>query len=399
MRLREKSVCCAERNNACAYESVYYLSATDGDMVRVRIIEIGDDIYDNCFVAYSSDHGRNWTEDEPYQVSKRTDEGTVRWNFGNAAADPFTGRVVVLFTQSLLPHDENLECLSSSFPLCRVSQDCGKTWLFEERIIQSDDDETYSPEHPIKSIWVGKNAVHFANEPFFCSSEKLIVPVQTTRLNPDGTLYCPPGALSFHELMILIGSWRTDGRLDWQASEKVILEADVSTRGLAEGAVAEMPDGRFLMVMRGSNDGNPKLPSRKWYCVSDDGCHTWSPVQPWGYDDGELFYSPAAWSTIVKHSNGRYYWFGNICSENPVGNNPRYPVVAGIIDPERLLLIRDSVTVIDTRTKDDPREIYLSNFGVYEERPSGDMVMRMPRLWVDDDRNIRGDAYLYRIEP
>jgi hypothetical protein len=291
-----------------------------------------------------------------------------------------------------------LEALSYSFPGYRVSDDGGITWLFEDRIIQSDGDGAYSAHHPMHSVWTGKNAVHYANMPFYASDSRLIVPVQITRLNPDGTIFCPPGALSFHEMMILMGTWQRESRLTWEAGDKVALEPDVSTRGAIEGAVAEMPGGRFLMVMRGSNAGNTSLPGHKWYCTSEDGCRTWSEVRPWGYADGALFHSPSSYSTIVRHSTGCSYWFGNICEENPDGNGPGYPVVAGEIDQDSLMLRRDTVCRIGTYRKENPAPVHLRNFSVYEERSSGDLIMRMTRLWVDKARHMRGDAYLYRIE-
>jgi hypothetical protein len=131
---------------------------------------------------------------------------------------------------------------------------------------------------------------------------------------------------------------------------------------------------------------------------SADHGNTWSEVRPWGYADGAPFHSPSSYSTIVRHSTGCSYWFGNICEENPDGNGPDYPVVAGEIDQDSLMLRRDTVCRIDTYRKEDPAPVHLRNFSVYEERSKGDLIMRMTRLWVDKARHMRGDAYLYRIE-
>jgi hypothetical protein len=399
MTIGEKTVCSCGNDVSAAYENAYYLSDADPVMIRVRVSEIGNDVYDVCRVGYSQDDGRTWSGDHPYQVSFVTPRGTVRKGFGIPVPDRRTGRLVVLDTTSVLPTDSMLEALSCTFAMYRVSEDRGITWLFEERIIQRGDGEVYSAQHPVRSVWTGKNAVHYANMPFFDSAGRLIVPVQITRLKPDGTLFCPPGALSFHEMLVLIGTWTDGGRLRWEAGEKIVMEPDVSTRGAIEGAVAEMSDGRFLIVMRGSNAGNPSLAGHKWYCTSSDGCRTWSAAQPWCYTDGVRFHSPSSYSTIVRHSNGRTYWVGNICSGNPLGNDPDYPLVIGEIDRENLLLRRESLREIDTYRKDDPAPVHLRNFSLYEERSTGDLVMRMTRLWVDGARHMRGDAFLYRIAP
>jgi hypothetical protein len=304
---------------------------------------------------------------------------------------------VLLDNTSVLPQDHMLEALTSSFPTYRVSDDGGITWLFEDRIIQSGGDESYDAAHPLRSVWTGKNAVHYANAPFFSSAGTLVAPVQITRLQPDGTIFCPPGALSFHEMMVLRGTLGEGGRIRWEVGDTVALEPEVSTRGAIEGAVAEIGDGRFLMVMRGSNAGNPSLPGHKWYCVSADGCRSWGEVRAWGYHDAGTFHSPSSYSTILSHSSGRHLWIGNICEENPNGNAPDYPVVIGEIDPESLLLRAETVCEIDTTREDDPAPMHLRNFSVYEERSTSDIVMRMTRLWVDGEGHMRGDAYRYRI--
>lgn len=397
MRLIQQTVACRGNEVSAAYENVYYLSGTAPAMIRIRLSEISDDIYDVCRISCSADDGRTWADDQPYQVSFATLAGMVRKGYGMPVVDPRTGRLVVLDGTSVLPNDAMLEALSYTFPTYRVSDDDGITWLFDDRIIHQGPE--YSASHPLPSVWTGRNAVHYGNAPIFDRAGRLLVPVQITRLQPDGTLYCPPGALSYHETMVLIGTWDDGGRLRWEASAKVVLEPDVSTRGAVEGALAEMPDGRFLMVMRGSNAGNPALPGHKWYSVSADGCRTWSLPRPWAYVDGTPFRSPSSFSTIVSHSNGRYYWIGNICEQNPEGNGPDYPLFIGTIDPESFLLQQNSLLELDTWRDEDPAPVHLRNFSLYEERSSGDLVMRMTRLWVDGAGHMRGDAYLYRIAP
>ena len=396
MTVSERTLSYRGSEVAAAYETVGYRSAHEPKLLRQRFSEIGNDIYDLLRLSYSEDDGATWSEDHPYQVSHLTPAGTVRTGYGTLVTDPGSGLLVALNSTSVMPTDHMLEALTSTFATYRVSDDDGLTWLFEDRIIQ--EGEEYDPAHPLQAVWTGRNAVHFANVPFFDRAGRLVFPVQITRLQPDGTLFCPPGALSFHEIMVLIGTWH-GRRLRWEVGERVVLEPDVSTRGVSEGAVAEMPDGRFLMVMRGSNAGNPSLPGHKWYCTSDDGCLTWSRIEPWTWTDGTPFHSPASYSTIVPHSSGRYFWIGNLCEENPDGNGPDYPLVAGEVDPDSFLLIRDRVIEIDTWRDDDPAPVRLRNFEVHQERTGDDLILRMTRLWVDADRHMRGDAYRYRLSP
>jgi hypothetical protein len=153
------------------------------------------------------------------------------------------------------------------------------------------------------------------------------------------------------------------------------------------------------MVMRGSNDANPKLPGHKWYSVSPDEGLTWTPPKPWRYSDGNPFFSPSSISQLLTHSNGKYYWIGNLCTENPRGNSPRYPLVIGEVDPRSLLLVKDSIVVVDTRQADDRPSVSLSNFTVHEDRATQELILHMTRQFKEEDGTLSGNAYLYRLEP
>lgn len=76
---------------------------------------------------------------------------------------------------------------------------------------------------------------------------------------PDAWVCGPGGGYTWTEAVVLIGRW-TDGiGIEWDLSERVAIEPDKSTCGLMEPTVAEMPDGRMLMVMRASNDAEPEI--------------------------------------------------------------------------------------------------------------------------------------------
>ena len=99
---------------------------------------------------------------------------------------------------------------------------------------------------------------------------------------------------------------------------------------------------------------------------------------------------------ILRHSSGRYFWFGNICAENPRANHPRYPLVAAEIDPVSFQLIRASVAPIDTRGPTDPADLQLSNFSAHEDRADGTIILEMP-WFVQADGKWTGDTYRYRL--
>jgi hypothetical protein len=318
-------------------------------------------------------------------------------------ADPETGCYVDFMTEGVLPGDDPLEGLKNWYIRYRISDDGGRTWRVDEPLIQ--EGEEYTPEHPIQGVRVGSNCFMIGDKtccPIRSREGTVLMPVQITPTGPDGEYHNPGGGYTYHESAVLIGTWTSDHDLEWEVSERVANDPELSTRGCLEPTIAPFPDGRILMVMRGSNGGSKdphcEIPGRKWYSISEDEGRTWSPIQPWSYSNGELFHSPSSCSQFLPHSNGRVYWLGNISPENPRANGPRYPMVIGEVDPSTLKLIEDSVTVIDDRGPDDSERLTLSNFHATEDRPTGRIYLYMSRAFATSTEKRGSDAYLYRIE-
>ena len=207
---------------------------------------------------------------------------------------------------------------------------------------------------------------------------RIIIPAQACKLGADGKLSNPGGGWTYTDVILILGSWRADNRLEWAISQPIEGDPARSTRGMIEPTLAEMPDGRLLCVMRGSNGGSKdpawQIPSYKWYAVSSDGGQHWTRPQPWGYDDGTPFFSPSAMSQLLWHSGGRCFWIGNISPSNCRANNPRYPLCIGEVNRRTLKLIKGSLLVIDTKRPDEPG-LNLSHWWGFEDRATHDIVV------------------------
>jgi hypothetical protein len=155
------------------------------------------------------------------------------------------------------------------------------------------------------------------------------------------------------------------------------------------------------MVMRGSNGGSLdpefRIPSYRWYCVSEDGGKSFCKPRPWGYTDGEVFFSPSSCSQLLEHSNGRYYWIGNINRENSRANMPRNPLYIVEVDGDSLLLMKDTECIVADVEEGQSPDITFSNFYAREERGTGDILIYMTAFHADPDNIFGADAYEYRL--
>jgi len=204
------------------------------------------------------------------------------------------------------------------------------------------------------------------------------------------------------EVGLLIGEFEGDA-LRWRVSKPVPFDFEVSSRGLHEGAIEQLPDGRLFMIIRASNEGWPELPGYKWLTFSNDGGETWSKIVPLPCDDGSLIESSCTGSGLFRSiKNGKLYWMGNLCLDGrrPVGNMPRSPLYIAEVQENPVALRRDTITVIDRAQPGEHPDTQHSNFKFYQDRETGDLVFYLTRYserGVDDGAWMRADHYEYRV--
>jgi hypothetical protein len=392
----------APRSGVLIYGNSFYTRSEGSEKVRFRTTETKSDLLDTIERGFSADNGRTWSAFEEINCIHQRPQGTLRKFPFPGFIDPETGQMLIMVLEGVLPTDDPLEGMKQFFLRYQVSTDGGRTSAVDEIVIQKG---IFTEDHPCQGVWVGKNSIQMGDlgcRPIRTRRGEILVPVQICPIGPEGEYYNPGGGYTYHEAGVLIGRWIDGMKMEWDLSQTVANDPAQSTRGCIEPTVAEMPDGRILMVIRGSNGGtkdpNHKIPGYRWYSISQDGGHTWSPVKPWTYSNGKSFFSPSSCSQLLTHSNGNYYWLGNIRPENPRANSPRYPFFIGRVDPKTCLLIEETLFKIDDRGPEDHEEMMLSNFMAHEDRETGDILLHMSRSFIDGVNNWNGNAYQYRIE-
>jgi hypothetical protein len=374
----------------------FYTAASGGGMLSVETRWSRSDTIDISYLRRSRDNGRTWSEPEESPTREQRPNGTLRRHPRAGFADARTGRYIAFWTEGILPTDDPLEGMRQWNIYYRVSSDGARTFGPVEQVLHRG--REFNATHPLPGIWTGKNCVMLGDQtsaPIAQRDGTIVLPVQVTALDPEGRPYNPAGGYTWTEACALLGRWRGE-RLEWEMSNRLALTPRESTRGIMEPTVAELAPRRLLMILRGSNDKNPALPSRKWMSMSNDGGRRWSASAPWTYDDGDPFYSPSSCSQLVAHSSGRLFWLGNITPSNPRGNRPRYPFVIAEVDRRSGLLIRKSVRTIDDRQPGEHEILALSNFYAREDRETRQICLHMTRLFAFPS-GWEGDALLYRI--
>ncbi|MCX6220245.1 MAG: sialidase family protein [Bacteroidia bacterium] len=266
----------------------------------------------------------------------------------------------------------------------RTSANGGKTFSDLKQVII----EGYTSMKPITGVEIGRNGfnVDFTRPIVRASNGEIMIPVGTGRWDEEkGKIYSPvSGAGLFGDAGVLIANWLPDGTdIEWKFGEWNHIDYNLSTRGLSEPTIVETrKPGRFAMVTRCSNSARPELPGYAWVSFSDDYCRSWSVFKPFTYADGGNFFVPTSHSTLFKsRKTRRVYWIGNLNETNPNGSHPRYPLAIGEVDLESFGLIRETVTIIDTRHPEvEGPLVQLSNFKVMENVVANEILVVCTRI-------------------
>ncbi len=383
------------RRNAAALASRCYVGP-GLQMREIQGLEARDDVHTGRSIRFSEDNGRTWTPLSPWPDTVRMVSGIEVWEDGGACLfDDKAGVLVDVWLRQIQLGNIWADGTCNCFTYYRFSRDYGRTWS-EPKQLRYEEGTDFDPAKPTRPEFLLKNQAYYGNNIIRHSNGTLITAVVHANAPND-----PKNDVRAWKLASLcfVGTWdEVLGDYKWKAGGRVEVPDTVSSRGLMEPAVAELKDGRVLVVWRGSNTAT--TPGRKWFSLSSDGGLTLSPPAEWKYDDGTRFYSPSSIHQFVRHgATGKLYWAGNITFQPPEGNGPRYPLVLAEVDETDAAIRKNTVTLIDDRPDSADFNYQLSNFSFYENRETRNLELILTTYGQEagQDNWMNADCWRYEL--
>lgn len=380
---------------------VSYLSATEPTLIHRYGWVDSSDTYDDFGDCFSHDNGATWSEPALKLRSHRVPEGRVRYAENSCFFDPGTGRLLTLCSRALYRGDE-----------IRIDTIFEVVW-----------DEL----DPATGQWHGETAIPLSLPgglgisfcfPLMTRSGRLLVPAYSILMGDDGQPLRYPGYHAALETALVLRGTRTSSTAggspagssssaggppawEWELSDTIHVDPEKASRGYSENALAELPDGRIAMVMRGDNGAYPERLGHKWLSFSADDGMTWTEPEPLGCTDGGPIESGSNGCALVRSiTDGRLYFIGNLADagERAKANWPRSPLVIAEVQEEPFAIRRETITDIDRRQPGEPPLTQMSNFRYYQDRTTGDVVVFLSRYGEKDPDNFKlADYYRYRV--
>jgi hypothetical protein len=387
-----------DRAPLCAFVS--YIHPTKPVLLRRIGWEVSNDIHDDFSDSISEDNGRTWSEPRRALSSRAAEGGFIVHTESAALYLPGQDRLLHWTNDKF---ETSLKDGNSFDQNSRIRITVGDP----ESVSRGTANDVFLSDFGLKQgIYVS-----FCT-PFRDSRGRFLVPVQWQRHDPEGCIRgrgfaarkdMPEVLADVWNSGLLIGEPESSNKLRWRLSEAVPYDFDKTSRGLCEPTIAELSDGRLVMILRGSNAAWPARPGYKWLAFSQDGGETWSEVSPLPADDGSLIESSATGSALFRSiTNRKLYWIGNLCLEDrrPDGNMPRSPLYIAEILEEPFAIRRSTLAVIDRARPGEHPDTQHSNFKFYQDRVTGDVVLYLTRYGergYEHGRWILADLHQYRV--
>ena len=399
-----------------------YINGTGLKRVERRSLHRESDWSNADFERYSEDNGRTWAEwrDVHGKFCETRGDDEINTYDGGETYNPRYGHFVSLGMRRVFfgGHTKAYERLwgrgEAGFvdhSLLMVRRDGSDKRAVD--LVRYEDGADYDPENWRNPAYTNRNRAYFGCGVDVLDSGEILFAICANMrsccrmLGLDVNAVFPSCPDIMCGLIVARGRFNeARGNYDLTFSRPVVISDLKSSRGVNEPSAVLLPSGRILAVFRGSNVENanwktriePGTPAHKWYCYSDDDGKTFTEPVPWHFNDREVFYSASSIAQFVRSSrNGKLYWIGNLSDHTAYGNDPRYPLVIVEVN-DRGLLVKETLTTIDTRGEGDGAGFELSNFSILQDRETGLIELYLSKTGQREGNIWWADCWRYFID-
>ena len=330
----------------------------------------------------SEDNGATWSEEKELQkIGPDQLEGTQRHSLG-IILDPIHNVLINLFFTHEVDLEEGVFSIGNLIQRTQrtyyqLSRDGGRNWTEPRQVIDSRPE--YNETNWAPGVVYGVQGARAAGQHVFLPDGTLVIFLDV--MQPEKPSSFPEKDAGYYITTFYAQGRLTENRdtVEWRFGEPISVEFPNSTMGCCEQVLAWLGGTRLFNTMRCQGSEKYSIYSTRYTTLSEDGGITWSDPVPLAYDDGNT-----VWTSTSPHQffpspeTGKTYVIANILPGPVHRQRPRYSLAVAEFDTERLCVLRDTVQVIQDLPWGAPESCGYTNFGMYAERGSGDLILLMP---------------------
>ena len=384
----ERKLHIASPTNAAVYASLVYARSTGVEIVEVVRQEacyFQDEVMhpytERIYRRRSMDNGRTWEDDAELYRGEPGGQDKWKMHLLSTILDEQNDLLIQMyFTHRVDPNEPPYARGSSNQRTQRtyyqLSRDGGRSWTDPEQVIdcRSEYDETnWAPGVTYEVQGCRASGQHvFLPDGSFSIGFDIMQPEQ-----PPGF---PEGLRTYYiNTMYARARLNESGSLDWHFGDMIEVDYPKSMIGCCEPGLASLGGERLYNSMRCQGNEAYNIYATRYTTVSEDGGMTWSAPTPAVYDDGETAWSPASPNLFfVSSVTEKTYVLANFLPGPVYGQMPRYPLSIAEFDTDGACVVRDTLEVIQDLPEGAPETRRYTNFSMYEDRETGELVLQMP---------------------
>jgi hypothetical protein len=327
--------------------------------------------HDRIYRRRSTDGGVSWIDEPNFSEEDPTDLTGEHRNVPMHVLDPNTNVLISFYsTYDIDPNEPMFSAGNLRQRTYRmhyqISRDGGLAWSGSQQVIDCREGHDATQWAPVLR-YGERGALADMLAYTWLEDGSLVFGMTVKGASVEGTIYAR-------------ARWSEAGStLDFTFGDLITVGPDFTGRRCCEPAVTCLGGERLFNAMRCQGDEASGIHSTRQCTISEDGGMTWSNPEPLRYDDGDPVWNPASFSQFVKSTKtGKTYWLANILPGPVYGQTPRYPLTIAEFDTEACCILKDTVRVILDLPEGAPDERRYTNWGLYEERGTGDLIMTLP---------------------